>query len=879
MGCCFASKAKAETLIIELKNKTEELYKAETKLATYDGNIRDMQKASDMKLLESEHQLSLENLERTSRLFPVKNLNISENISDIHWEYPVSRPYITNKLKIAELQTLVIKRLADLNHQLKKIDNHKNHVNNSAIETIRGILEQKEFDELKPELEEIRKEQIELSSFRGGSLHNLLCRIERRCAISKKLEMIQSKIESAQYSQDLDNIVTNAEEMNEELAELGDKIKATEESSSLLKALLENVPKNEIQPLDEKLEDLEKIINNTLIDIKSRKSYKSVHANKLEEIARLQIRLNYCKTEIDLLQMKKSEISKDFEIFSQIFKVSSRISKKVEARKKTRDELLKQLEKLKGDNEKALEDSLHEKDERTLQMDKNLTDVASISNEIDKNLKESMRRKKEKMKVQIALRLFHSLRESLEHWVWKWKIMKYARSLNSSIIPKSFDFDALDQEYFKAAEDFMNEEKEIMLNNDNPLLKCTDFTGIKPMESLKLFKYLEEIMDRKYEMDIKDISEGLNPTSYPEFVYKFTLLTFGIQKSAERHITRILLSLKQHSEKNHLYSKFFCDLFQVFTSDPTSYEFSIFLTRTRYDFQSIIYKYEKKDFGSKPLKSPRNKQAEYLEKGGHSSLSDVVDLIVCIFENNKSLGITALQMIKPETISSQEFVTFLICQKVARMDQSIENLFLAIDKDSSKTIDLNELASFTRASMDLWVNDSDLETCFQHLVTPGTNSIHHDAFIRTFSTDFFTQANDNERYLVSKESFLKVLTDLHRSEYKKQVASMIAILEYYPENLNKSEFSDLIAKLDPSFAKDSERLFVDIMQVDGKVKNFEFISLVMRKGIGNWKNNPFAVFNLIQGLRERNGFSFRKSFVCYSSNDISRISLDTSDLV
>jgi hypothetical protein len=68
--------------------------------------------------------------------------------------------------------------------------------------------------------------------------------------------------------------------------------------------------------------------------------------------------------------------------------------------------------------------------------------------------------------------------------------------------------------------------------------------------------------------------------------------------------------------------------------------------------------------------------------------------------------------------------------------------------------------------------------------------------------------------------------------------------------------------------KDAERLFVENMQVDGKIKQFELIGLVMRLGIGNWKNNPFSVFEIIRGLRERDSYSFRRSFLCYSSSDI-----------
>ena len=878
MGCCFASRSKAETLIMELKQKKEEIYEFELKLSLYDGNIREMQKPSDMNALESEHHLSLQNLARASSLFPSINLNIEANISSIDWVYPIAKPYIISKLKITELESKIIKQLENLGNRLKHIESHKNHVNNSTIETMTRIIQQAELADLKLELDEIKKQQIELSSFQGGSLHDLLRRIEQRCSISKQLEIIQSKIESAQYLQDIDNIVSNAEDMNEELAELVDKMKNIEETCQSLKAKLQDVSKDEVLPLDEKIEDLDKVIKNTATEIKARKSFRSTWNNKIEEISRLSIRLNYCNTEIDLLELKNSDIKKQLEISAQAAKVINRMMKKVDTRNKTLNELENQKEKLIQENQKISEESQHDKDERALQMEKSLTDVASISSQLNKNLEESLKRKNSKLRSQVALRLFHSLKECLEHWLWRWKLTKYYKSFDSTIIPRLIDMETIDQEFYKLADDFIAEENELILNSENVLSKCMDFQGVKSLDSLKLFKFLEEIMDKKYEMDVKDISEGMLPIPVPDFVYRFTNGIFGIQKSAERHISRILLSLKELSEQGHNYASFFCSLFQVFTAAPAYYLFSIFLTRARYDFQSIIYKYEKKAAGyGNRGKSMKSK--EYLEKGGLASLSDVVDLVTSIFENNKTLGMLAFQMIKPQTITSEEFITFLICQKVARMNHSIESIFLAIDKDASETIDLGELASFTRTSMDVWISDLDLNACFKHLVEPGTNSIHHDVFCETFSANFFTKANDSERYLVSKVNFLQMLTDLYRSEFRKQAASIFSILDYYPDNIGKQEFLDLVQRLDQSFAKDAERLFVENMQVNGKIKPFELVGLVMRLGIGNWKNNPFSVFEIIRGLSERDSYSFRRSFLCYSSSDISMISPESPEII
>lgn len=880
MGCCFSSKAKAELLIRDLKHETDMLHCAESELISFNGNIRDVQKPEDMKKLEIEYDLSLSNLKKISSLFPNLVLALDKSLPKIEFCLPIARVYTENKLKISELLKKLIIELDFLTKKLKSIESHKNHINNSTIETLELLLTQESFTSLKSELQEVKLKQIELSSYRGGSLHSLLCRIESRCKISKELELIQAKIESEQYLQNLENIVCDSEDLNEELAELVDKKKNNEEMCRVLQEKMQEKHKNEVEPANEKLADLEKIIRNTQSEIKCRKSIKASKTNKVEEIARMNVRLSYSESEIHLLSMKFSELTKEFEVFSQISKATNRVSKKVNTREMNLKELMNQLHKLNNEKDAGFEVNGLEKDERTIQLEKSLKEVTKAFTEIDKNLEVAKERRKVSLQRQIALRFFQSFKEQIEYWLWKWKTNKIYRSIDSSIQQQSYYLDGLDEEDFKAADQFIATQKEIILNSDHCLMKFTDFQGVKPLDVNKLFKFLEEMMDKKYEIDLKDINDGMLPMSFPDFVYNFIIGIFGIQKSAERHICRILLTLKNLAAEKSQYAKFFCQLFQVFSPDPIFYDFSIFLTRTRYDFQSIIYKLEKKVLsqGQKIFKISKNKPLEILLKGGLASLSDAVDLLICIFEQNKALGMLALQKIKPSKISLEEFIAFLICQKVARMNMSIESIFFNIDKDSSYTIDLKELTTFIRTSMDLWISESDLEACFMNLVKPGTKEISHDVFVSTFSMDFFTRANENEKYLVSKVEFLTVLLDIYSLEYRKEAAWIFALMSFYPEAVSRGEFNEIIVRIDSSFAGQVDSLYFDVTQVNGKVKRFDLVELILKKGIGNWKRNAFSMNEVINGLRERNDTSFRRSFMCYSSSDVSRFSLDNSEI-
>lgn len=880
MGCCLSSKGKAELLIRQLKQETDVLRCVKDELIELDGNIRDVQKPEDMKKLELEYNQSISNVKRIAALFPHSYITLDQSLLDLEFSLPIARNYISNKLKISEVLKNLIIELDNVSKELKSIDANKNHISNSTIEALELLIKQESFTNLVSELQKVKQDQIELSNFRGGSLHNLLRRIESRCKISKCLETIQGKVESEQYIQNIENIVSNSEDLNEELADLVDKKKNNEELVLALRAKLQEKYKNEAEPIENKLAELEKKITNTQIEIKSRKSIKALKANKSEEIARLNVRYNYSESEINLLNLKYSELCKEFEVFSQISKAVSRTAKKVNTREINLKELMDELEKLKKEENAGF--GVHEidKDERTVQLDENINEVESVFSEIDKNIANTAIKRKASLQKHVILRLLQSIKESLEICLWKWKSQKFYRSIDNSITQHSYYLDNLDEEDFKAADKFISAQKEIIMNSDHCLMKFIDFQGIKPLETDKLFRFLEELMDKKYEVDLKDMNEGFLPMSFPDFVYNMILRIFGIQKSAERHISRVLMSLNQLYEENNQYAVFFCELFQVFTPDPIFYDFGIFLTRSRYDFQTIICNQEKKmlNQGQKTMKSIKKKQSDSLIRGGMASLSDTADLISCIFENNKALGVIALQKIKPASITLEEFITFLICQKVARLNISIENIFLTIDKDGSNTIDLKELTVFTRTSMDLWISESNLEACFLHLVKPGTKEIPKEVFVNTFSKDFFARANENEKYLVSKVEFMRMLVDIYNAEYRKEVAWVCALMSYYPEFVSKSEFTEIVIRIDSSFASQVETLYLDVTQMNGKVKKFDVICLILKKGIGNWKNSPFSMHEFINDLHERIDSSFKKSFMNYSGIDASGLSFDNSEI-
>ena len=235
---------------------------------------------------------------------------------------------------------------------------------------------------------------------------------------------------------------------------------------------------------------------------------------------------------------------------------------------------------------------------------------------------------------------------------------------------------------------FIAEEKANIMHNNIILNDYLHQVNTKPLDKKQLFKFLEELMDKKFEMDSKDLKEQVKPMSMPEFLINYSFNLFGIEKSSEKNISKVIFSLTELYKSNDQYSKIYCSLFQIL-SDPVPYEVSIFLTKTRCDFQSIIYKYEKLllSHGKKPRTSHNPFYGDYIENGGFASLGDTIDLMLSIFSCDKYFGKLALQKIKPNNITLEEYVSFQICQKIVRIGKSSESIFAIIDKDSSETID------------------------------------------------------------------------------------------------------------------------------------------------------------------------------------------------
>ena len=862
MGCLCSTRLRDE-LLVKLQENRQKINELEEYTTLLNGSIKSTDQFSDASLIKQEKKASLEIIMQASEMF--SHFSYKEPRSDNF----TPQDYITHRLNKTEFLKKVCKELASLVAKLADIDVKNSRVINSTIESFDEIIFQGKYEQLSPHLELLKTQQIALSSNRGGELEKLIERIGQRCTINKEMEIIQAKIEAQQYLEYLDGIVIDSEEFTEELIVLSDKKANTEKVLSTLQA-----------KIDEKQQESDRIRN---IKIQSEENKKELEDQiKVLKLAQQKLNedileaghlTNSIKEIEDLIGKLKEEIGELHRIRDEIYqdsKARSRITSKIELNKEYIEELMEKISECEEERKNNYLDILKndEKEEQIKELEVNISEFESFSTTLSKTVNQNMKDSHNKLKLQVALRLFYSLKEGIEKNFWRWRQNTSNRNVDSNILQRSSYLDSIDAEDFKCADTFIEQEKQDLLDNFNILTRFIDPTNTKQLDRQKLFRFLEELMDKKYETDTKDLKECIIPMGMPEFLYNNFSNTSGIQKNADKYIAQILSTLKSLSEENNIYGNLYCSLFQIHNNDPMSFELAIFLTRARYDFQTLIYKHDRLLLAHGKKNSLAQKSHDYIESGGFASLSDAIDLVVSIFESDRNLGMMALQLLKPDALAMEEFVIFQICQKIARMEKSIESIFSIVDKDSSNSIDRRELVIFTRVSMDVWINESDLDQCFAKLVKPGTSEISREMFIATFNLNSFQEATLTEKYLVRKDRFLNVLFELYKIHHRRKCALIFAMLNLYPSSIGKQDFSEILLFYDKEIADKVDEYYNEATGFGGKVNQPAMVALILRYGIGDVNRGVFAVHELYTELEDRASKTLSKSMACSRSSDI-----------
>jgi hypothetical protein len=279
--------------------------------------------------------------------------------------------------------------------------------------------------------------------------------------------------------------------------------------------------------------------------------------------------------------------------------------------------------------------------------------INDLKKQIDK-LNEDLALQKKKHDVSMSrsflVRLCHVFKEKegLSFRKWRSYDNKAQSKLELALMDSAPALDAEEESEYKqdyvVADQIISAEN-INLIEINPIMlnfRTVEGKCEKPMSYINVFKFLEELMDRKFETDKKDIADSRQMRSMTEFMMEYLNRNFGIQTLALKFLGQFIPGFHQIYPEKHKYAIFFARLLQVFHPDPVTYSLAIYLVKLRQDFHPLIDKYDrylndqgkKKDLKKKGETYGRSSY-EAAGTGGLALLTDVIDLIYTIFSGDR----------------------------------------------------------------------------------------------------------------------------------------------------------------------------------------------------------------------------------------------------
>ena len=436
--------------------------------------------------------------------------------------------------------------------------------------------------------------------------------------------------------------------------------------------------------------------------------------------------------------------------------------------------------------------------------------------------------------------------------------------LESSFATEELDTSSLgdsiriDSKSLHEAMEFITEENKSALQKNslvNYYLNNKDKIK-KHMPITNLMRVFEEMMDKKYERDCSDLASGRRTRSIREFAIEHLTRVYGIKKIAYQAVYSMLPTLDQlYQQRNH-YGTIICRFLEVFHPEPFPENLALFLTKARVEFNRIAHTSKKE---LKFRKMPRGKSTGIHKNDKSNSnqvafLADAMNLIYNMFPNDKYSRANALNSLKPESMSTEDFFLFRICHKIVRMGESTENIFAKMDVDKGGTIDKDELIEGIKKYLEISLPEEDVLCLFNTLDIKERGEISKETFMSKFNINNYFAKHKSDEYCISICHFLNALIESFRMMRIKDTAFLASW--FYSQkvpHLELEEFKKFCQKQGTSLDEEELGEIYDcslILNQDGNLNGLTceaFCRAVIKNGIGGKGQRDFC--NAYLGLK------------------------------
>jgi len=380
------------------------------------------------------------------------------------------------------------------------------------------------------------------------------------------------------------------------------------------------------------------------------------------------------------------------------------------------------------------------------------------------------------------------------------------------------------------------------LTRSNPLvlaIRKQGETWTSIMPKTRLLRLFEDTLSAKYDTDVQDLACRREVRLLSEFMADYLIRKFGLLKLAMHELSQFVPGLFKLYQENHPYGVVMARLLGLFHPEPISKEIAAYITKAKVEFagQCEVLRKERQGTSKVTCLTPKSgsRSAEFVENGGFVQLSDVLTALYKAFEGHKALGAFAVALLKPETLTQEEYICFLLCHKVATTGKRPEELFRFLDTRNSGQVAATVLVAGLCESLDLWVSAEDV------LLLLKTSWLNLKEFLRTINYERYFGYALSTDLQVSGQTYVRVLVDVydHMVALQTEAISDVFFDVAAADEMTKLELAKAVTKIDPQMSPVQVKQLLNTQE--NSLSLYEFQRLVLENKVGGMGVGPFKL--------------------------------------
>jgi len=700
-------------------------------------------------------------------------------------------------------------------------------------------------------LTQLKNKEEGLSSNSSRDFKNLAMNLVSRCEFDKEFEVLNRKI-------GFQNFTDKKKEKEDEIEEAKKEIERIKQETIDIKNKweLEKRPDGKFDSeeikqykaaIKEKANKIAEINN----DIESSQKYCRENKVTQGDIDEFEEKLNDKINEVFLKKQQKNSAERDHLKSLEAVKIYESLEDRVAELKQHEAGLVQNVKFWENVHmEGALADQeeiLNSLSTKITELNEKLEVGENSLNILNQEYEELHSQSTEKMKKLFMSRLASLISSSLDTAFKRWKWFADEE-------PEVLDEE--DEIILHDVEDTaVIEEEAIYLLENNAILNSlreANLSNEKPMPPANMFKFLEELMNSKIKVDLKDIADGRRPRLMTEFLIEHLTRVFGIPKLALKNLAQLIPALQQQLAEGNSYGTFYCRLLQIYHPQPIPFYLALYLVKVRGDFCVMNDRYEKIKIAlehktGKKVVVKKGEALEYAASGGLAYLTDVFEYIYRAFAGDREGGTLALELMKPKNIPIEELVAYKLTHKMAKLGKTPEGLYGLLDKNGDCAINCIEFIKGCRTILDLWVTPDGIKKFFEKLDIYNEGKFRKETFLSMVNMKAFTNQNKSGKYVISKSSFLNALTEVFMIRQRRDAAFIMNIVGRY-DYLEPSQFESEARKIDRTITQQKMAQLIreasEISSERPRITPKAFARSLIRNGIGKWGLKSFKVCDI-----------------------------------